>query len=115
MRCKLCAGKPFARLMREALLEPLGMSTSTFDQVEVLAHEDRARGHIQGKEVPPLEVPMLVPADFIRPRDMAKFVSFQLAGGVAAGRRLVAADLLRSMERKATTSWPISPTRLCSR
>jgi CubicO group peptidase (beta-lactamase class C family) len=92
------AGKPFARLMREELLEPLGMAASTFDQAEALADADRARGHIGGEEVPSLEVPMLGAGGlYATPRDAARFVSFQLAGGVVAGRRLVAADLLRAM------------------
>src|SRR5262249_48080593 len=93
------SGKPFTRLMREDLLEPLDMATSTFDQTEGLTYENRARGHIQGQEVPPLEVPMLAAGGlYSTARDMAKFVSFQLAGGVAKGRRLVSADLLTSMK-----------------
>ena len=56
---QLRAGKPFPRLMREELLEPLGMTASTFDQAEALADSHRARGHIQEQEVPPLEMPML--------------------------------------------------------
>jgi CubicO group peptidase (beta-lactamase class C family) len=92
------AGKPFTRLMREDLLEPLGMTKSTFDQGEAMENAGRARGHIQGKEVPPLEVPMLGAGGlYSTARDMAKFVSFHLAGGVAKGRRLIAADLLRTM------------------
>src|SRR5262249_49306796 len=90
------AGKPFARLMREELLEPLGMTTSTFDQGDALAYADRARGHIQGEEVPPLEVPMLGAGGlYSTARDMAKFVSFQMAGGVVRDRRLVSADALQ--------------------
>jgi CubicO group peptidase (beta-lactamase class C family) len=90
------AGKPFARLMREELLEPLGMRSSTFDQGAALAAANRARGHIGGKEVPPLEVPMLAAGGlFSTARDAARFVSFHLAGGVAGGRRLVPAEVLR--------------------
>jgi CubicO group peptidase (beta-lactamase class C family) len=95
---QLRAGKPFARLMREELLKPLDMAASTFDQVEALECVDRARGHIEGKEVPPLEIPMLGAGGlYSSARDMAKFVSFQLAGGVAKGRRLATAELLKEM------------------
>ena len=45
---QLRAGKPFPRLMREELFEPLGMTASTFDQAEALADPHRARGHIAG-------------------------------------------------------------------
>lgn len=95
---QLRAGKPFARLMREELLEPLGMTASTFDQDEALAYADRARGHTEGGEVPPLHIPMLAAGGlYSTANDMAKFVSFHLAGGVVGGRRLADADVLRSM------------------
>jgi CubicO group peptidase (beta-lactamase class C family) len=76
------AGKPFPRLMREELLEPLGMGTSTLDQAAALANADRARGHMEGLEVPPLEVPMLAAGGlYSTARDTAKFISFHLAAG----------------------------------
>ena len=83
--------------MREELLEPLGMMRSTFDQTQALETTDRARGHIEGREVPPLEVPMLGAGGmYSSASDMAKFISFHLAGGVAQGRRLIPADVLRT-------------------
>jgi CubicO group peptidase (beta-lactamase class C family) len=90
--------KPFTRYMREELLEPLGMAASTFDQDEALASVERARGHTGGGEVPPLQVPMLAAGGlYSTANDTAKFVAFHLAGGVAGGRRLVAADVLRTV------------------
>ncbi len=95
---ELRAGKPFPWLMREELFEPLGMTASTFDQTEGLGYSHRARGHVQGQEVPPLEVPMLAAGGmYSTARDMAKFISFHLAGGTAQGRRLINNDALRSM------------------
>src|SRR5262249_12874454 len=96
---QLRAGKPFPRLMREELFEPLGMTASTYDQAEALGYAHRARGHVQGQEVPPLEVPMLAAGGmYSTARDMAKFSSFHLAGGTAQGRRLIiSADALRAM------------------
>jgi CubicO group peptidase (beta-lactamase class C family) len=91
-------GAPFTEYMRQELLEPLGMSSSTFDQARALANNVRARGHIDGREVPALEVPMLAAGGlYASAGDMAKFVSFHLAGGVAGGRRLVPAEVLREM------------------
>ncbi len=102
---QLRAGKPFPRLMREELLEPLGMSASTFDQAEALADPHRARGHSQGKEVPPLEIPMLAAGGMYSTcGDMAKFIAFQLAGGTVQGRRLISADALRAM---STPQFPL--------
>src|SRR5262249_44289921 len=95
---QLRAGKPFPRLMREELFEPLGMTASTYDQAEALGYAHRARGHVQGQEVPPLEVPMLAAGGmYSTARDMAKFLSFHLAGGTAQGRRFISADALRAM------------------
>ncbi|MGO9921496.1 MAG: serine hydrolase domain-containing protein [Isosphaeraceae bacterium] len=92
------AGKAFPQLMREELFNPLGMTASTFDQAEALGYLHRARGHIQQREVPALEVPMLAAGGmYSTARDMAKFISFHLAGGTAHGRRLISADSLRSM------------------
>src|SRR5262249_32074229 len=83
-------GKAFPRLMRGDTLEPLGMVRSTFAQAAALASADRAPGHIGGKEVPPLEIPMLAAGGlYSSAREMAQFVAFHLAGGVAKGRRLV--------------------------
>jgi CubicO group peptidase (beta-lactamase class C family) len=94
------AGKPFARLMREALFEPLGMTSSTFDQAEALGDPLRARGHLAGREVPPLEVPMLAAGGmYSTARDMARFLSFHLAGGVGGGRRLIRDEALKAMSR----------------
>ena len=38
-------GKPFAAVMRDSLLEPLGMDHSTFDRAVIRATADRAVGH----------------------------------------------------------------------
>ena len=95
---QLRAAKPFPALMREDLFEPLGMTASTFDQAQALGDPHRARGHVQGQEVPPLEVPMLAAGGmYSTVNDMAKFISFHLAGGVSPGRRLISTDVLRAM------------------
>jgi CubicO group peptidase (beta-lactamase class C family) len=91
-------GKPFDRLMREELLGPLGMASSTFTQQEALRSSRLARGHVGGHPVPPLEVPMLAAGGmYSTVADMARFLSFHLAGGVVAGKRLVAEATLRRM------------------
>ena len=38
--------KPFAEVMRDSLLEPLGMDHSTFDRAVIRATADRAVGHV---------------------------------------------------------------------
>src|SRR3954453_7659539 len=51
-------GKPFAQVMRESLLEPLGMSRSSFDRALIRATADRAVGHSNGIVPPPVDLAM---------------------------------------------------------
>ena len=95
---QLRAGKPFQQVMRGELFEPLEMTVSTFEQAEALAGPNRARGHVGEKEVPPLEVPMLAAGGmYSTAHDMAKFISFHLAGGIVKGRHFLSADALKAM------------------
>ena len=84
--------------MKDELFTPLRMTASTFDQNEALRDPAFARGHVVGKELPDLSIPM-IPAGgmYSNVTDMAKFVSFNLAGGNAQGKRLIAEELLKDM------------------
>jgi CubicO group peptidase (beta-lactamase class C family) len=90
--------KPFARVMDEELLLPLGMRSSTFAASEALDSPNLAKGHIRGREVPRLEVPMIAAGGmYSTVRDMARFISFHLADGRVGGRRLIRAGVLKAM------------------
>jgi CubicO group peptidase (beta-lactamase class C family) len=92
------SGKPFTEYMKEELLEPLGMTNSTYDQRYVRENLVFARGHRGDDEVPPDLIPMIPAGSFFSTaRDMAKFVSFHLSGGIVHGRRLINKDLLWEM------------------
>jgi CubicO group peptidase (beta-lactamase class C family) len=90
--------KPFEQFMKDELLTPLGMTSSTFDQKEALRNPSIARGHVAGREIPDTFFPM-VPSGglYSSANDMAKFVSFHLAGGKVKGRRLIAENFLKEM------------------
>jgi len=92
------ARKSFAQFMKDELFTPLGMTASTFDQNEALRNPSFARGHVFGKELPDTFIP-IIPAGgmYSNVKDMAKFVSFHLAGGKAQGKRLMAEKLLKEM------------------
>jgi CubicO group peptidase (beta-lactamase class C family) len=51
-------GAPFAAVMRDLLLDPLGMSNSTFDRAPIAAATNRAVGHVAPMPSVPLAVPM---------------------------------------------------------
>jgi len=93
--------KPFTEYMREELFEPLVMTNSTYDQRYVRESLVFARGYRGDDEVPPDLIPM-IPAGslFSTAKDMAKFVSFHLSGGIVHGRRLIDKDLLWEMYRQ---------------
>src|SRR5262245_24537329 len=90
--------KTFEQFMKDELFTPLGMTSSTFDQKEALRNPSFARGHVAGRELPGAFIPM-IPAGgmYSNVKDMARFVSFHLAGGKVKGKRLIAENLLKEM------------------
>jgi CubicO group peptidase (beta-lactamase class C family) len=95
---QVLAKRPFPEYMREELFQPLGMDASTFDQAEAWRRPSVARGHAGERQVPDLQI-VIVPSGgmYSTAKDMAKFVAFALAGGVANGRRVLDAGLLEEM------------------
>jgi CubicO group peptidase (beta-lactamase class C family) len=94
----LISGKSFPEYIADELLKPLGMEHSGFDQKNRMDHFACARGHIGDSTTPPLIIPMIPSGGlFASARDMAKFVSFHLAGGVVNDRRLANAEILNEM------------------
>lgn len=75
-------GRPFLTLIRERLLEPLGLHRTTFDQQVISAEPDRARGHDPKIARPPVWIPMLAAGGaYAGVEDACRFVTCHLAGG----------------------------------
>jgi CubicO group peptidase (beta-lactamase class C family) len=92
------SGKPFADLMRDSLLAPLGMDHSTFDRAQVHATTDRAVGHSASLVPPPVDVPMTAAGGlWASAADLAKFLQFQLGDGTVDGRTVLGASLIKQM------------------
>jgi CubicO group peptidase (beta-lactamase class C family) len=99
------SGMPFEQYMQEKLLDPIGMTHSTFDMARIQQVQDRAIGHDRHVTTIPVPVPM-IPAGglYTSANDMAKYVQFQINGGVVGtgregtnagnGKRLVPESLL---------------------
>ncbi|HEX2912731.1 MAG TPA: alpha/beta fold hydrolase [Chloroflexia bacterium] len=102
-------GKPFTQYMQEKLLNPVGMTASSFDMTYIKNISNRAIGHDTGIANIPLEVPMLGAGGlYSSADDMARYVQFQMNGGLVntgagSARRVVAESLLE------TTYAPPSP------
>jgi len=81
------AGRPFANVMHDSLLEPLGMDRSTFGRKAIRASSNRALGHVDHYPEPPLDVPMTAAGGlYTSAHDLARFLRFQLNGGSIDGR-----------------------------
>ncbi|MCP5047837.1 MAG: beta-lactamase family protein [bacterium] len=89
------SGKPFARYLKEKVLDPVGMTDSSFDLEWVLGRKNRARGHSVGSGSVPLRFPEIPSAGlYSNIRDMSRYVQFHLNGGIVNGRRILRVDLM---------------------
>ena len=91
-------GKPFAEVMRDSLLEPLGMDRSTFDRTAIRSADNRAVGHVDPYPEPPLYEPMTAAGGlYASARDLARFLRFQLNDGSIDGRVVLGRKWLQEM------------------
>jgi CubicO group peptidase (beta-lactamase class C family) len=90
-------GKSWEDLIRQRIFKPLGMKSSNLSVKEMLKSRDFSYGYTYNtdtkanKRVRMLDIPQAAPAGAINSsaRDMAEWLRFMLAGGVAKGKRLV--------------------------
>ena len=88
------SGVPFPTYIREVVLEPLGMTRSSFDWGEIRADANRAAGHADGYDRVPLEFGLIPSGAFYSTaEDIGKFIRFHMNGAQVDGRRLLPADL----------------------
>jgi CubicO group peptidase (beta-lactamase class C family) len=95
---QLRSGKPFAQFMKEELFTPLGMTSSTFDEMEALKSPNLAKGYDGDKEIAQRPV-AIIPSGglYSTVKDMVKFVSFHLANGKVKGKPIIGESLLKEM------------------
>jgi CubicO group peptidase (beta-lactamase class C family) len=94
-------GKPYADVMRDQLFQPLGMARSTLRPLEALTH-DFSQGHegtdVELKVVRPMkENTAMYPAGsvFSSARELARFATVLLSGGMDGERRVFAEQTVR--------------------
>jgi CubicO group peptidase (beta-lactamase class C family) len=96
------SGMPFARYVRQKVLDPLGMTSSSFDFDEIEGRENRVIGHALDGEVVPLRFPEIAAAGLYSSiDDMAMYVRFHLNGGRVAGKQVLEEDLMRQFHEIA--------------
>ena len=95
------SGTTFENFMREEILVPLGMTTSTFNQPQATAKETCVTGYLGKRSVPIVNgvVMPLVAAGglFASANDLARFIIFHLQTGAANGKQILPATLLKEM------------------
>lgn len=102
------SGEPFPNYVKEKLLDPIGMKSSSFDMDIIRKNPNRAIGHCMAMPIDnvPLEVPMIPSGGFYsNARDMAKFVQFHLNRGKVNGKSILRPELLDEMY---TIPWPVT-------
>jgi CubicO group peptidase (beta-lactamase class C family) len=91
-------GKPFADVMRDSLLAPLGLDRSTFDRAVIRSADDRAVGHVDLYPEPPLDVPMTAAGGlYASAADLDRFLRFQLDDGSIDGRAVLDPEWMAEM------------------
>jgi len=98
-------GKPWADLVRESLLDPLGMKGVTLTTTEAAKQPDRASGHRPGLDgklavVPWYEQKEPNPAGSVNAsaRDLGPWLRFQLTGGRLGDTQIVSEAALRETQ-----------------
>jgi len=104
----LRSGKPFDEFMNEELFRPLGMTSSAFNYNVVANHPSVAKGHIRDRILPAPTSTLMIPdrggytltpsgGMYSTVKDMARYISFHLAGGKFGGKRIIGENLLKEM------------------
>ena len=92
------SGKLFPDYVKEKLLDPIEMKTSTFDIDVIKKNPNRAIGHSAYSTNVPLEVPMIPSGGFYsNVFDLSKFVQFHLNRGKINGKSILSTKLLDEM------------------
>lgn len=98
-------GKPFSKLAREALLDPLGMASSSFEPDREAIRKDLADAFMvdfEGRFFPAPKFSLgTIPAGnlYSSASDLARFLVALFAGGEIEGRRVIGREALESMFR----------------
>ena len=92
------SGLPFERYVKEKVLGPIGMDSSSLDMTVIESRANRAIGHSDHGEILPLRIPM-IPAGGVYSslHDMARYLRFHINRGVVDGRTILRSDLVDEM------------------
>jgi CubicO group peptidase (beta-lactamase class C family) len=90
--------KPFAAVMRDLVLEPIGMDDSSFDRTGIRETANRALGHTGPIPEVPVDIPMTAAGGlYTGAADLARFLRFQLNDGSIDGRQVLDPAMIEEM------------------
>ncbi len=90
--------QPFAAVMRDLLLAPVGMDHSSFDRAEIRATANRALGHSGPAPAVPIDIPMTAAGGlYTSAADLGRFLRFQLNEGAIEGQAVLDPALIEEM------------------
>jgi CubicO group peptidase (beta-lactamase class C family) len=105
--------KPFAQLMRESVLAPIGMTRSTFEQplpanrLREIAAPHRAQGQLQAEG--PHTYPEMAPAGlWTTPSDLARF-AIEIQRALAGNSTVLSASMARQMLTPIRNNYGMGP------
>jgi CubicO group peptidase (beta-lactamase class C family) len=93
-------GQPFATVMHDLLLDPLGMERSTFDRDMIVAATNRAVGHtspVPAGALPVFDAMTAAGGLYSTATDLARYLRFQLNDGSLDGRAVLDPALMAEM------------------
>ena len=99
-------GMPFHRVVKEKILNPLGMTSSTLDIDEIMKSDRRAVGHAFPMSDSDGGIPVIVPmiaagGVYTNIRDMAEYLRFHMNKGLVEGRQILKRELIEEMHAVA--------------
>jgi len=105
------SGLSFDEYVKTNILDPLGMTHSTFNFDVIRSSSNCAHGHYEEFPVTPVHIPM-IPAGglYSNIEDMAKLVQFHINKGMVKGKPLLSKDL---MEQMHSAAFPVKGQRIC--
>jgi CubicO group peptidase (beta-lactamase class C family) len=93
---QVCSGIPFARYVKERVLDRIGMTSSSYDMELIERSVNRAIGHAPNGKIEPLRCPEMPAAGlYSNVPDMAKYIQFHLGSGAVGDVQILCQDLMR--------------------
>ena len=98
---EVLSGKTWEKFVQERILEPLGMTETSFKAEDLSGMENASKGYVSNgvENMETIYLPLrgIAPAGGIvsTAKDMAKYVAFQLGDGTCKGSRIVSEEQLK--------------------